>query len=267
MTCPDRTATVEARIDEVLTQYRESPNLLFLLRTYLGAVTDLHLQVCDLPERFDLNTATGDQLTLVGKRLGWPRCHCVCVAQPVFGFECMGFPSSQPLAGFCEAGSTWRGCGEFGVGDVCIIDDEIYRGFLRSRARQAATLFDRANLQAAITDLFGPTGRLMDAGLGQIVVSPGRDLTPDEIALLPLYPRVLPLAPGVEARFHFDDQLVFGFGLGWGGFCEPAFSQPATLATEDGDEFVTEDGDFITTGLIQTGAPWLCRIDVRPYDC
>ena len=71
--CPDINEMVEERIDRVLTQYRESPNLLFLLRTYLKAICSTGLNNCDLPEKFDINTAIGDQLTILGKRLGWPR--------------------------------------------------------------------------------------------------------------------------------------------------------------------------------------------------
>lgn len=267
MSCPDRAQTIEERIDEVLTQYRESPNLLYLLRTYLGAVVDLHLQVCDLPEKFNLDTAVGDQLTLLGKRLGFPRCHCVCTSQPVFGFVCEGYIPNQPVAGFCESNSTWAGCGEFGTGDVCINDDELYRRFLKSRARQAAGLLDRDNLIAAIRDLFGPTGTLLGDHNGRIIVAPGRALTDDEITVLQLYPRVLPLAPGVEVRFHFETTYVFGFGDGWAGFCDPLLAEELKLATESEDDIMTDDNDFIITDPVPPPAAWMCQIDVRPYTC
>lgn len=267
MTCRDRSQTIEERIDEALTQYRESPNLLFLLRTYLGAVVDVYQQVCGLPEKFDLDNAVGDQLTLLGKRLGFPRCHCVCTAQPVFGFVCEGVVPLQPIAGFCDSNSTWAGCGEFGTGDICLNEDELYRRFLKSRAYQAAGLLDRDNLELAIKELFGPTGTLLDAGNGRIVVAPGRVLTNDELEVLQLYPRVLPLAPGIEVRFHFEDTFVFGFGDGWGGFCEPLFADGATLSTEDDDFMVTEDDDEIITGPITRPSHWMCQIDVRPYSC
>lgn len=267
MTCRDRTQTVEERIDEVLTRFRESPNLLFLLRTYLGAAVDVYREVCDLPEKFDLDTAVGDQLTLLGKRLGFPRCHCVCVAQPVFGFECAGVVPSQPLAGFCEANSTWAGCGEFNIGDICITDDELYRRFLKVRVRQALAMFNTESLEAALGDLWGPTAKLLDANHGRIVVAPGRELTGDEITVLQLYPRVLPVAIGVEVRFHFEDTFVFGFGEGWGGFCEPTYPDGLLIVTEDGIPLVTEDGTPITTGPLTDGAHWMCQIDVRPYTC
>src|SRR5690606_23317054 len=127
----------------------------------------LHHQVCDLPSRFDLDTATGDQLTILGKRLGWPRSHCVCDIQPVFGFECPGVIPSQPLAGLCDPASTWAGCGEFGTGEVTITDDDLYRRFLYARRRQFLGLFALDSLEAALAELFGPTAKLLDSGNGR----------------------------------------------------------------------------------------------------
>ena len=265
--CPDRNMMVEERIDRVLTQYRESPKFLHVVRTYLGAAADAHLRVCDLPERFNLETAVGDQLTLVGKRLGWPRCHCVCTVQPVFGFECEGYVPSQPLAGFCETNSTWAGCGEFGLGDICISNDDLYRRFLKVRVRQAAGFFDVESLEAALADLWGPTARLLDANHGRVVVAPGRELTGDEISVLQLYPRVMPVALGIEVRFHFGVTRVFGFGTGWGGFCEPDYPAGTELVTEVGNEIVTEADETIITGPLTEDATWMCQVDVRPYSC
>lgn len=258
---------VEERINRVLTQYRESPKLLHVLRTYLGAVADLHNQVCDLPSAFDIYSATGDQLTVLGKRMGWPRCHCVCDVQPVFGFECPGVTPDQPLAGFCDPNSTWSGCGEFSNGEICISDDEVYRSFLFSRRRQFTGMFGTESLEAALRDLFGPTARLLDSGNGRVVVAPGRDLTSTELSLLQLYPRVLPVALGVSVRFHFGDTFVFGFGTGWGGFCEDWFPDGTALAIEDGEEIATEFWEPIGTGSLYNGAPWMCEIDIRPYSC
>lgn len=266
MSCFEPGTLVEPRMGEVLTRYRESPNLLFLLRTYLNAVEKLHLQVCGLPEMFELDTAVGDQLTILGKRLGWPRCHCVCVATPVFGFECDGYVPSQPLAGFCEEGSTWAGCGEFGTGEICINDDELYRRFLKVRVRQLTTLFGPEDLDAAVKDFWGPQAMVLASYTGRVIIAPGRDLTGDEIALLQLYPRVMPVALGIQVRFHFGALDVFGFGEGWGGFCEPIYPGGTTIETGYG-ELITEDGELIITGPLTEGTPWMCQIDVKPYSC
>lgn len=298
--CQTEAALVEAEIDRVRTQYRESPNLLFMARTYLGKVAEAISAVCVIPSYFDLDTATGDQLTLLGKRLGWGRCHCVCDSQPVFGFECEGRVSLVPIVGFCTGEVTWAACGEAGAAEICLADDEIYRRFLKVRRYQAIGLYDLESLTAAVKEMWGATATVMDAYAGRIVMAPGRALTSAETAVLQLVPRVMPIAPGISQRFHFGTDLrVFGFGDGWGGFAE-LLDPPSTVAyertgkifgfeceggdpriggfcedwlddgqqilTELGSELITEDGDEITTGPITEHASWLCPVDA-PWMC
>ncbi len=264
--CPSPGVLVEERIDRVLTQYRESPKLLHLLRTYMRQVDEVVRTACALPTFFDLDTAVGDQLTLLGKRLGWPRCHCVCSTQPVFGFECEGVPNAVPISGFCDDNQTWLECDPFGTSDLCITDDAVYRLFLKVRRYQMLALFDLQSLTEAVRIFFGPTASVLDAGVGRVVIAPGRPLTVPEQQLLQLYPRVLPVAPGIGIRFHFGSSIVFGFGEGWGGFCDPWEPGGLPLMTEDGDVLITETGEEIITGLTED-AEWMCEIDPKPYSC
>lgn len=295
---------VDERINRVLTQYRESPNLLFLLRTYLGKVAEAYNEVCELPDRFDLDTATGDQLTLLGKRMGWPRSHCVCDVEPVFGFDCDDQIDLRPLTGFCEPGSDWIDCSS-GLSEITLLDDEIYRRFLKVRAYQMAGKFDHESLEEAARAFFGPLAQVLYSGQGRVVIAPGRDLSTIEIAQLQLYPRVMPVALGIRVMFHFGDLRVFGFGEGWGGLCEPVrdLNNPtgkifgfncegeldetiggfceewlpngAQRAVSRLDDLVTGDDDDRVTGPMtlgahwecRVGAPWMCEIDVRPYSC
>ena len=340
LVCPTKEALVDERIDRVLTQYRESPRLLFLIKAYLNKVAETALQVCDLPEKFDLDTAVGDQLTILGKRLGWPRCHCICDVQPVFGFEyddeislrpVTGFGGTLPTAsfGFCDdnagfaesrpvswdgcetpdlseaaTNSTWANCAT-GLSELCLSSDSIYRKFLKVRIYQMLGHFDLTNLETCLRIFFGDKAKVMHAGQGRVVIAPGRTLTDTEITLLQLYPRVLPIALGIEVRFHFGETRVFGFGDGWGGFleednitteatesykktgkvfgfcddqggfCEPWLPDGLPLFTEDGDEITDGLGASIKTGsltedatwMCRVGAPWMCETDVRPYDC
>lgn len=265
--CPLDDELVEPRVDRVLTQYRESPKLLHVIRTYLRHAETAYQHICDLPEKFDIDTAVGDQLTIIGKRLGWPRCHCVCTVQPVFGFECDGVINEYPVSGFCDGDVTWTDCGVFGLGEVCIEDDELYRAFLKARRYQFTAQFDIDSLNAAVRTLFGDAAMVLDAGRGRVVIAPGRALTSAETALLQLYPRVLPVAPGVLVRFHFGVLDVFGFGTGWGGFCEPVFPDGTELVTELGENLVDENGEDLITGPLTQGADWMCEVDVRPYKC
>lgn len=274
----DTDALVETEIDRVITQYRESPKLLFLIRTYLGQVAEVIDRLDDIPGKFDINTATGDQLTLLGKRLGWPRCHCICITQPVFGFNCPDLPSDFPLVGFCEPG-TWVDCGDFGVGDICITDDELYRGFLLARRYQILSLYDRDSLTDALRAMWGPTAWIVDDGNGSVTMSPGRVLTATETAFLQLVPRVLPVASGIKQRFHFGTNPIFGFGDGWGGFCQPNGDE-VFIIDDDGADVIDDDGAPLTDypgsdtlplvvgeSPLYTDADWICAVDLRPYSC
>lgn len=262
-----QTAEIEAEINRVLDQYRESPKLLHMMRTYLSQVQEAMLAINSIPSFFDLENAVGDQLTKLGQRLGWPRCHCVCTTQPVFGFEC-DVPSPYfPIVSFCDTNGTWADCGPFGVSDLCINDDEMYRRFLKVRRYQMLSLYDRDSLTTAIQTFWGPTAEILASDNGRVVIAFGRDLTEAETQLLQLYPRVLPVAPGIRLRFHFGSRRVFGFGEGWGGFCEEWQPEGLPLATEGDLMLVTEDGLLITTGPLTKDAEWMCEVDLHPYDC
>ena len=267
MPCFEETEFVESGVNRVLTQYREAPKLLHVIRTYLRQLWQATNAICDLPEHFSLDTATGDQLTIIGKWMGFPRCHCVCDVQPVFGFACdIEVPGSRPIVGFCEGG-VFLDCATDGISEICITDDEVYRGLLIARSYQMQSLYGWDDLTTALQAIFGPTAKIMDAGHGQVVLAPFRALTDLETAILQIIPRVLPIAPGISTRWHFGTFPIFGFGEGWGGFCEEWEPDGLPLVTEDGISLVTEDGEEIFTGPLTKDADWLCRVDLKPYSC
>jgi hypothetical protein len=96
-------------------------------------------------------------------------------------------------------------------------------------------LYDLASLQAAIRHVWGDQAVVAHAGLGEVVLAPGRGLLTRELRELPLAMRVMPVAPGIKALVHLGEGPVFGFGSGWAGLCE--------------------DGE------------WLCPVDPHTYDC
>ena len=267
MACFDQETFVEDGIDRVLTQYRESPNLLFVIRTYLRKLWEATDVICDLPDYFDIDTAVGDQLSIIGKWMGFPRCHYVCDVQPVFGFSCdTETTTDRPIVGFCESAS-WRGCVSDGVSQICINDDDLYRSILKARSYQMQSMYDWQSLKASLTGIFGDQARIMDCGHRQVVLAPFRELSELETAAMKVIARALPIAPGISQRWHFGTRIVFGFGEGWGGFCEEWEPDGLPLATENGAILTTETGAEIWTGPLYKDADWLCREDIKPYDC
>lgn len=221
--CPTQGEMVEAEIDRLATQYREASKMLGLIRAILTQSEDAAIKLCALPSFFDIDTAIGDQLTIIGKWLGFPRCHCVCDPPKVFGFKCGGaYTGPFEIAGFCEAGSTWSGCPPIGNGEVCISDDEVYRGMLKARRYQVLGLYDIASLQTAARHIWGDTASVVSSRVGSVTLAPGRVLTSFETSVVPVVFRILPIAPGIRGMIHYGTGPIFGFGAGWGGFCESA---------------------------------------------
>lgn len=294
---------VNDRLSRILTQYRESTLLIGLIKAYLSTIAESFDRIKPVSTVFDIDYATGENLTIAGKWLGWSRTHCVCEVQPVFGFECEGdvLDIFNPVAGFCQGDVTFETCSSNGLGEVTINDDELYRKTLYARRAQMKGDFSRRALTESVNLLFGDNAEVVADGDGRVVIAPGRDLTATEVALLQVYPRVMPVAPGIEIRFHFYDSRVFGFGEGWGGFAEPQglssdsrtgklfgfaceqfatdmtiggfceewVSDGARLVNETGFALVTENGAFLTTGPLTSGAdieclvsaPTLCEIN------
>ena len=238
-TCPAKRELVEIELNRVLTQYRESPHLLGYIDAVLSQVEEAARAACAIPTFFDLDTAVGDPLTLIGKRLGFPRCHCICVPQPVFGFECVGVTPSVPIVGFCADGS-WIDCDEAGSGDLCIYDDEVFRAHLKARRYQMMGLFDVGSLTTALRHVWGAAAWVVDAGVGTVTVSPGRALTSGELQRVAITLRILPVAPGVRVTLWNTNDPIFGFGNGWAGLC-PAGASPQ--------------------------GSWLCPTYIDPYAC
>lgn len=302
MTCVNPADMVEQRIDRVLTQYRESPKLLHVLRTYLGALANSYNDICDLPEKFDIETAVGDQLTTVGKWLGFPRCHCICDISPVVGFDCG--TSLRQIVGFeCETQvGNWEDCAS-GLVDTCINDDNLYRKFLFVRRYQILRQFDLDSLETCIRIFFGQQARVLYSGNKKIVIGTGQENSNADYGILQLIKRVLPVALGVKVYFHFGNLKCAGFGEGcggfnefdvalteateayqrtgkiagfcedWGGFCEPW--DAGELLTEDGLPILDENGNNIyTEGVTENAAwlcvqsaSWMCQVDVDLYAC
>ena len=220
---------VEARINRVWTQYRESDRLLAMMRAYLGEIAEANVATCETISFFDLNNAVGDQLTIIGNALGWPRCHCRGQRRPVFGFACDDEcgPPVVPVGGFCEA--EWDcGSGPDFV-EFCFTDDDLYRGFVKARRWAVAGDYTHRGITMAARDVFGENAVIYDDGEGVIEIAASRLLTNIEISIAHLYEQCLPIPPGVRLEINHSNGVPFGFGEGWGGFCDGAFPVQITL--------------------------------------
>jgi len=128
--------------------------------------------------------------------------------------------------------------------------------------------YDIDSLTDALRSIWGPTAWVVGSGHGRVVMTPGRTLTDIEKAVLKIVPRVLPIAIGIEQRFHFGGDIIAGFGTGWYGFCEDEYAPDGLPMVTEGDiPMVTEDDEPMITGPLTRDAEWMCQFDVKPYDC
>ncbi|WAJ27144.1 DUF2612 domain-containing protein [Antarcticirhabdus aurantiaca] len=228
MACIDPAELVQSKIDKRLTQYRESPRLEGVMRAYLGQAAEAQNLACRMLDFFDVDTAVGDQLTILGKVVGWPRDHRAGQRRPVFGFACADEcgPPTIPVAGFCEA--EWD-CGGPDYVPFRFIDDELYRGFLKARIITNRGDYSRHGLTLASRAVFGADAVIYREAPGRVAVATGRLLSGVEISIAHLYRQALPIAPGVRLDIWHGNGPAFGFGDGWGGFCDGSFPVQITL--------------------------------------
>lgn len=214
----------EEKIDKLGTQYRESPNLKELIRNYLRKVGDAYTIACGMLDYFDIDTAVGDQLTILGKVLGWPRCHCAGQRRPVFGLVCEGDDycdlPDRPIGGLCEAEFD---CGGPEYVEFCFTNDEVYRSFLKARIVTLTGDYSRAGLTDAARELFGPDAVIYQESEGVVAIATGRVLSNIEIGIAHLYEQVLPIAPGVRLEIYHSPGPPLGISTGWGGLCDGYF--------------------------------------------
>lgn len=269
--CPSQGDLVGRELGRIATQYREAEYLRGYMQAVLGQVEEAALAICAIPSFFDINTAVGEQLTFLGKRMGFPRCHCVCDPSPVIGVACADTPSLFPIGGFCD-GSTWLECE--GVAELCLVDDEVYRAHLFARRYQMLGLFDIESLGAALKAVWGPTAWVPQAKNGKVVVAPGRDLTTAEAQRLLVTLRAIPVAPGIGIAMHFGAAPIAGFGEGWAGFCDAVPQDPvfgvACADTPSARPIVgfCQDGTWVNCLPPPAAAGHLlCPVDIDPYVC
>ena len=221
---------IDERIDKLLTQYRESENLKALIRHDMKAMGAVLAEALDLPSRFSIATAVGEQLTFVGKRMGMQRTHCVCTDPLVFGYP---YPDDHPLAarengpivGYDEGG-VFDGWQSYGSTDLTLYDDETFRSYLYARAYQILNMDDIASIQAAARHIWGDQTLALDMGNARVCIVPLRLLSAEERRQVPVAFRILPIAIGVAGHMHYGDRVPFGYGAGWDHYDDGPYLNP-----------------------------------------
>lgn len=223
----DKAAMEEARIDRILTQYRESQKLIGVIRAALSELADVAERGQTIETAFDINTSVGHPLTVIGGWLGWPRVHCQGSRPVVFGFSCPDNDCSTgyPVAGLCE-GARFA-CEGAEYEEFTFEDDALYRRYLKARAisinAQKSGGYTRECLVDAAAALFQHECVIVKERRGEVIICLTRFFSSAELQILHLAEQVLPVPPGVKLIWAHCDGAIFGFGAGWGEICTSSF--------------------------------------------
>lgn len=235
MICPQFDELVNLSIEKFITQYREADKLKGLATTYLRASEEAVHSLCFIPSFFDIETAVCDQLTILGKILGFPRYQCKGLRKPRFALgycNPLTYVCACPTCNECEVEPEQGFC--FGyMGDVydpfefTCNDDELYRRFLLCRILQRNKKFKKDVLLQALKLLFDVEDPIiLESARGRVKVSINRPLTAFEKKTWHMYRSVLPVGLGVRTEILLSNSSArpFGLGAGWGQFCSSQFT-------------------------------------------
>ncbi len=187
--------------EKTISQYTNSPKF----QGWLNSFSDRCLEVCDayrtLEMFFDIDTASGKWLDLLGVIIGQPRPALDSLYTHYFAFN-----NTEPLTGGFGVGKFWGG--EPIVDGNTLVDDIVYRKLLKARAFKNTANTSMEDILAAVFLLTGHKDcRIIDGGLGDVSsVSPNtmqfalEFTTPldDDDKLLILSLDLLPRPAGVE---------------------------------------------------------------------
>lgn len=102
---------------------REQPKFSALVALLTGACADIQTTVLGMVEKFDVDTAVGDQLDIIGLWVGFGRKQKLPLPNVFFSWNTLGLGWNQ---------ANWRGPFEPDEGLV-VLDDDTYRAFLKGR--------------------------------------------------------------------------------------------------------------------------------------
>lgn len=185
----------------------------------IHAQTELASVFRDLMQLRSIDTATGEQLNIIGRIVGQER-----VLLNTDLYEFFGFLGTDRVQGFGELGDTSYGApfAEYGkpLGGNVELNDDTYRLFIKAKIYKNSTASTPEEFIRLMNLLFNaPTTYVYEQGNANLVVLIGRELTYQEKQLLnykdesgDYVSRLIPKTVGVGIGFgEFDADQFFGF--------------------------------------------------------
>lgn len=196
--------------DIITTQFEDKPVFKKYLDLLLGAIQESMSVNQDLMQKRDIDSATGNQLDIIGEIVGQPRILVNADLYPFFGF--MGDLVANSFGTYYnnQVGGYWYSYGGKIGGDVTL-NDEQYRLIIKARIIKNNSRGTNEDYIRFGNFVFDTKITFSDDHSGNSTVLVGRRLTLFEQALMAY------VFDGVNYQFTYHPKPV-GVGMGYGEF-------------------------------------------------
>jgi len=216
----------ELAISRLVTQFRESTNLIEYIRALLVESNNLEEVFCDLLEKRWIDTAEGAQLDVLGAIVGQTREFIDAELFDYFGFSVNPISQSFGTINNIGVGGRFKYIDESTEG-LRLLTDEEYRVFIRARIMRNSTSSTPENIISQIRFIFNSPLVLLIDGDTEYSVNIGRRLGLNEKSIL-INTDVIAKTAGVRVNYvtEFNTGNFFGFlgipgSKGFGSLSDP----------------------------------------------
>lgn len=208
-----------AYTDRITSEHADKPNYMALVAAITGDFSGTRDQLLDFVALFDLDSAVGAQLDVIGEWVGIGRGVAVPISGVYFSFDIDGLGFDQGV---------WKGPFDPDTG-ITELPDDIYRILIRAKIGANRWDGSMAGWKAIVDQVFAPETDIFVQDNGDMtmtVVVAGVPPTALFLALLtegylPLKPEAIGVVyylvsslPGPAFGFDSSDQYISGFDVG-----------------------------------------------------
>lgn len=195
----------------ITSQHADKPKFAALVQVLTGAIDGIRASIQSLPQAFDLDTALGAQLDIVGQWIGQPR-----TVGGVLTLGYFGFSDNVVAANFGEENNASIG-GRFYEEDepftsTAVLADPEYRTVLRAKILRNHYSGTTDEIVNALQLIFDAPAHVVDEGIQSLIVVINAPISPIGQSLLTNFD-LLPRPAGVAiGQIVYSDLSAHAFG-------------------------------------------------------
>lgn len=213
----------------------QAPKFTAMVKAVSDAWAGVYDLLVDLPQVFDVDTAEGVQLDIIGRWVGQSRLISGVLLLQFFGFDDNPAALNFGEEGNAAIGGRFYGEGEPIAGTTLLADPE-YRTLIKARIARNNAQGSTADIVRALQFLFSAPAVVEDPGTMAIGVAIGRPLSLVELAIitnLDILPRPSGVRIAWQGYFNGDGYLGFDGQPGAVPFAEEGYIGPLGFLMEE----------------------------------